>query len=149
MADLKKVFATSKEKENEGVWTDDLGDGLKLKIARMKNPRFRKMYERMTKPYKRQIRLGTLPEETEIDIICKCISQTVLLDWQNLSVDGKKQDYNQDNAYKILKNPEIGDFRDFVVDLANDIELFREEDLEDSEKNLQSGSTGKLTGEST
>ena len=77
MADLRKTYATDVEKEHDGVWSDDLGDGLKLKIARLKNPQFRKLYQRLTNPYERQIRNRTPGDETENRILSQCLAKTI------------------------------------------------------------------------
>lgn len=147
--DLRKTYGTNSELESEGVWTQDLGEGLHLKLARLKNPKFRKMYQRLTKPYERQIRNRTLSEKIEEDIITKCLVETVVLDWKGLVLDGKELTYSKENASKLFSDPDLSDFRDLVVDLANDAELFREEHLEDAEKNLLPGSDGTLSGEAT
>ncbi len=147
--DIRKNYGTSPKLELEGAWTEDLGGGLKLKLARLKNPKFQKMYSRMMKPYQRQVRNGTLDTEVEERIITKCVVETVLLGWENLMLDGKIQEYSKENALRILSDPALSDFRDLVVDLANDSQLFREEMLVESEKNLSSGSDGKLNGENT
>jgi hypothetical protein len=147
MADLRKTYATDIEKEQDGVWSDDLGDGLKLKVARLKNPGFRKLYQRLTKPYERQIRNRTLDDAVENSILSQCLAKTVLLDWQKLVLDGVELTYSHENALKVLSDPGLSDFRDVVVDLANDAELFRNENLEDAEKNLLPGSSGTSSGE--
>lgn len=149
MADLRKNFGTSEQLQNEGAWTNDLGEGLKLKLARLRNPDFRKMYQRALKPYQQQIRRGTLDPAIEEGIINRCVAETVLLDWKNLSLDGKEIPFSKENALRILSDPDLTDFRDLVVDLASDSELFREENMEEAAKNLSSGSAGTQNGENT
>ncbi|MFZ8393380.1 hypothetical protein ACO1MB_14085, partial [Staphylococcus aureus] len=77
-----------------------------------------------------------------------CLAKTVLLDWQNLKLNGQEVPYSEAQALQILNDPKLADFRDQVVDLASDAELFREEHLEQAEKNLSSGSVGTSNGES-
>lgn len=149
MADIRKIYATNVNKETEGAWSQDLGDGLRLKVARLKNPNFRKLYQRLTKPYERQIRNRTLDDATENSILVQCLAKTVLLDWKKLVLDGVELPYSVENAVKVLGDAELSDFRDLVVDLANDAELFREEHLEDAEKNSSAGSSGTSNGENT
>ena len=149
MADLRKTYATDVEKEQDGVWSDDLGDGLKLKVARLKNPQFRKLYQRLTRPYERQIRNRTLDDAVENSILSQCLAKTVLLDWQKLVLDGVELTYSHENALKVLNDPSLTDFRDLIVDLSNDAELFRSQNLEDAEKNLQPGSSGTSNGDNT
>ena len=149
MNDLHAQYATDPIKEIEGVWTDDLGGGLQLRIARLKNPNFRKLYQKLTKPYERQIRNRTLDDATENAILAKCLAKTVLLDWKNMKVAGEIIPYSYEAALKILSDDTLGDFRDQVVDLANEVELFRAEQMEEAEKNLPAGSNGISNGENT
>ncbi len=149
MNDLHARYATDPIKEIEGVWTDDLGGGLQLRIARLKNPNFRKLYQKLTKPYERQIRNRTLDDATENAILAKCLAKTVLLDWKNMKVVGEVIPYSYEAALKILSDDTLGDFRDQVVDLANEVELFRAEQMEEAEKNLPAGSNGTSNGENT
>ena len=149
MTDIRKIYATDTTKENEGVWSQDLGGGLRLKIARLKNPHFRKLYQKLTKPYERQIRNKTLDDAVENSILAQCLAKTVLLGWENFVLDGVALEYTEPNALKVLSDITLTDFRALVVDLASDAELFRQEHLEDAEKNLSPGSNGTLSGENT
>ena len=149
MTDIRKLYATNVNKETEGAWSQDLGDGMRLKVARLKNPNFRKLYQRLTKPYERQIRNRTLDDATENSILAQCLAKTVLLGWEKLVLDGEELPYSTDAALKILKDDGLADFRDLVVDLASDAELFREESLEQAEKNLPAGSSGTSNGANT
>lgn len=148
MADLRKLYGTNTKLENEGSKID-LGDGLSVTITRLKNPQFRKMYANLTKPYERQMRQNTLSEEIQNKILTQCLIETVVMNWSGLTLDDKEIPYSKENAYKILSDPELADFRDLIVDLAGDAQNFREELLEESEKNLQNGSDGKLNGDDT
>lgn len=149
MSDLLSLYATDVEKENQGVWTDDLGGGLRLKVARLRNPNFKQLYAKLTKPYERQIRARTLDEVTENRILNQCLSKTVLLDWENLTLAGQILEYSTENALKVLNDPRLQDFRDLVVDLASDAQFFRDESLGQAEKNLPSGSDGASNGAPT
>ncbi len=135
MADLRKQYGINISKATDGTWTEDLGDGLKLKIARLKNPNFQREYNRLTQPYQRQIRTGKLDPKIEEKIATECLAEAVLLDWENLELDNKKLPYSKENALKVLSDPTLSDFRDFIVELATNFELFREEELEEAEKN--------------
>nr|BDD45286.1 hypothetical protein 8 [bacterium] len=148
MADLRSKFGTNTDLENEGVWMD-LGSGIKVKIARIKNPKFRKMYERLTRPHERQIRQGTLDSDIMEKIVCQCLAKTVLLDWDGIELDGKKFPYSPENSLKLMQDDGLSDFRDQIADLAGSADIFREEDLQDAEKNLPAGSGGKSGGGST
>ena len=149
MSDLLSLYATDVEKEQQGVWTDDLGGGMRLKIARLRNSNFKQLYQKLTKPYERQIRARTLDEATENRILNQCLAKTVLLGWENLTYAGQKLEHSLENALSVLSDPRLVDFRDLVVDIASDAQFFRDESLEQAEKNLPSGLDGASNGEPT
>lgn len=118
--------------EEEGVWRD-IGDGARLKIARLGNPAYKAEWEKRSKPYKRQIRNDSLPTEKANELLYQCLARAVLLDWDGLDEDGQPVPYSRENAVRLLR--EIRDFRDLVVSLADDAEAYRREAIEDAEGN--------------
>ena len=123
---------TDPELEREGVWVDYRG-GSRIKIARIHNPNFTRAYDAAIKPHKRKQRAGTLETEVETTIFCKCISKTILLDWEGFTKNGKPWKYSAENAYQLLEDKI--DFRNEVVEFATTEEIFHREFNEDSEKN--------------
>lgn len=130
--DISK-FQTNKSAEEEGVWVDVDGNGTKIKVARINNPRYKKYFQKITKPYKRQIRNGTLAEELAEKLLVDALANTILIDWQGFTRGGEPFPYSVDNARSFLQ--ESADFRDFVSDAANEMENFRAEELEDARGN--------------
>ena len=130
--DISK-FQTNKSLEEEGVWVDVDGNGTKIKVARINNPRYKKYFQKITKPYKRQIRNGTLAEELAEKLLVDALANTILLDWQGFTKEGADFPYSVDNARSFLQ--ESADFRDFVSDAANEMENFRAEGLEEARGN--------------
>ena len=61
------------------------------------------------------------------------MAKCILLDWKGLQEDGKDLPYSYDNAVRILT--EYRDLRDYVSDIANEIETFKLEEDEEAEKN--------------
>jgi len=121
-------FATDLGLEEDGVWMD-IGDGASLKVARVGNPRYRKRIAQLTKPYKRQIRSDTLPEDLSDELVLKAFSETILLDWKGIEDDkGKAIKYSQEAAYKLLSG--LRDFRSLVAEIAMEQEAFRAEEAE-------------------
>jgi len=129
--DLKR-FATDKNAEIEGVWVK-LDEGVELKIARMGNEKFNELFRKYSRPYKRAIRNGTLSDSIAEDILLKCMSEAILLDWKGLEEDGVPLEYTKENAYRVLKEYEV--LRDFVTSCAEDFELFKKQEDEEAEKN--------------
>lgn len=130
--DISK-FQTSKSAEEEGIWVDVDGNGTKVKVARINNARYKKYFQKITKPYKRQIRNGTLAEELAEKLLVDALANTILLDWKGFTKDGEDFLYSVDNARSFLQ--ESADFRDFVSDAANEMENFRGEELEEARGN--------------
>ena len=133
--DLGK-FRTDRAREDEGVWTD-IGDGARLKLARIGNRRYRELVQRVFRPHRRALRSGTLPEETSEALMSDVIAETVLLGWDGLLLDGRPVPYAPERARAVLADPAMRDFRDMVVELAGDMEMYRQQDLEDAEKKLR------------
>jgi hypothetical protein len=130
--DISK-FQTSKSAEEDGIWVDVDGNGTKVKVARINNARYKKYFQKITKPYKRQIRNGTLAEELAEKLLVDALANTILLDWKGFTKDGEDFLYSVDNARSFLQ--ESADFRDFVSDAANEMENFRGEELEEARGN--------------
>ncbi|HWM89404.1 MAG TPA: hypothetical protein VN493_01410 [Thermoanaerobaculia bacterium] len=130
--DISK-FQTNKSAEEEGIWVDVDGNGTKVKVARINNARYKKFFQKITKPYKRQIRNGTLAEELAEKLLVDALANTILLDWKGFTKGGEDFPYSVDNARSFLQ--ESADFRDFVSDAANEMENFRAEELEEARGN--------------
>ena len=130
--DISK-FQTNKSAEEEGIWVDVDGNGTRVKVARINNARYKKYFQKITKPYKRQIRNGTLAEELAEKLLVDALANTILLDWKGFTKGGEDFPYSTDNARSFLQ--ESADFRDFVSDAANEMENFRAEELEEARGN--------------
>ena len=132
MGDVKKIFGTNKVAEIEGKW-NDIGDGIELLVARIGNPEYQKEFQRISKPHKRALRRGSLNDEVAERLLTKVMAKNILLDWKGLEEDGVAVPYNYDNAVRILT--EYKDLRDYVSDIANEMESFKAEEDEEAEKN--------------
>lgn len=143
--ELKKV-AIDTEAASKGVWIS-VGDDAELLIARWDNPEFAKMVRKRVKKYSRLS--GDITESKEADReLADLLSKTVLLNWRNLTLGGVPFPYTQENAYKLLFEPEYVEFRDLVVRLSQDASNFRTASVEEAAGNLPSTSAGGQSGES-
>jgi len=129
--DIKKIFSTDSKAEQEGVWVD-LDKKTAIKVARSGNPKFQKLFRKLTKPYTRAMRSGTLNDDIAEKILIQCLAETILLDWKGIEEDGKKVPYSVEKAIEYLG---IKDFRDFVVSCADDFALYKAEQDEETAKN--------------
>ena len=134
MADVKKLFGTDSTKEQEGV-VHEMGDGLKMRIARIGNPKYQKRFQAISKPHRRAIRRGTLADEVAEKLLIQCLSETIVLGWEGLEENGKEVPYSLENCIRILTAyPEL---RNYVNDIANELEGYQAEDDEEGAENLK------------
>ena len=134
MADIKVLFGTDKVKEKDGVW-QDMGDGLKMRIARIGNPKYQKRFEALSKPHRRALRRGTLSNEIAEKLLIQCMSETIVLDWEGIEENGEEIQFSVENATRILTDyPEL---RKYVEDIANEMEGYKADDDEETIDNLK------------
>ncbi|MDH3377783.1 MAG: hypothetical protein OEQ39_12615 [Gammaproteobacteria bacterium] len=120
------TFATDLDLEEKGVWVD-IGDGGKLLIARLGNPRYQEAVRRLSKPHKTQIRNKTISEDLSDELLLKAMAESILLDWKGLEDDkGKVIKYSTETAFQLLRD--LRDFRNLVVELATEQAAFRREE---------------------
>ena len=120
----------------KGVWvTNAMGD-MDILIAATGNKQYTEMLRHLTKPYKRTI--STLGDDFLKDLQNQCVAKTVLLGWRNMESEDSTEEnpkyieYTPDIAYETLKDPENYEFREVVLALAEEEEVFRKESVEDA-----------------
>lgn len=131
--DLAEVKVSNKA-QNEGVWVDYDGETSFL-IARMGNPKFKARFTALMAPHQRRFDAGKLSQEMQSQIMAKAVSETILLGWKGLKMDGKEITYSADKAFDILNDPTAEEFLALILEYAQDNERFRNEQLEESAKN--------------
>lgn len=111
---------------DKGVWTE--WNGSKFLVAHISNMKFQKMLARLQQPHRKKLEQGSLDPQTNRDILCKAMSETVLLDWKDVgSVSGDQVPYNAQNAFHALQmDPE---FRDYIADFATQMANYRSTEL--------------------
>ncbi len=141
-------FKTDQKRCVEGVWVA-LDEETEIKIARYNNPQFRELMQKKLAPYKTLVRANRLGEDLAEKIMVEAYVETILLDWKNLLVDGQKVPYSKETAKKILQDSKYSDFRELVVQLSQDMELFRSEEVEETVKKFPNTSSGASSGVAT
>lgn len=126
MMDLRQNFGTDPTKSVEGVW-HEVGKGVRVKVARLSNPKAVAMRDRLLKPYAKLSRKGKLPDDVIEDVARKVMAEHVLVDWEGIELDGEPLPYSKENVIKVLADESLADFYDFVAELANDADSYREE----------------------
>jgi hypothetical protein len=129
--DIDNAFANP-EAETDGVWID-YRDGSKVKLARLGNKKFRRVYEGLLKPHLRKQRDGTLDSDIENNLVCKAFAKSILLDWDGFTQKGKPLKYSEDVAYDLLVRSM--DFRNDISELSQTEETFHLELADEAEKN--------------
>jgi hypothetical protein len=129
-------IATSKDDvqdEIDGVWIEYQEEDCKLLIARMGNPKNRKAYERAQAKYKSRGRRKDLTPDQNIEVLARCLSESILLDWEGImDMQGKALEYSREAAYQALRWDL--DLRLFVSEQADISENFRAEEVEKTGK---------------
>lgn len=137
---LHEQFAINRSKENDGVEIQygPNADGSipTFIISRMgkSNKKYTKALEAATRPYRRQIELGTLSNEVADSLFMPVFVDTVLKGWQNVK-DRNENDlvFNRASALQLLG--ELPELYDDLQEKAKSAALFRDESLEDEAKN--------------
>ena len=126
-------FKIDGKMETEGVWVPS-GGGLELKIARIGNLQYQNYMRKIGKPYSRQLRHGHVDASVLDDLTMRSVAKHILLGWRNLQdADGKDIEHSAEKALELLK--EYRGLYEMVLEIANDAELFRQEEKEDSKGN--------------
>lgn len=144
--DIYSLLKTDAEKEAKGVEVD-IGDGIKIRVARFNNEEFQSYWEAITKPFRRQIENNTISKEDLRELMIDAISETVLLGWSGVKVKGKEFPYSKDNAMTLLRD--LKEFRDIVSEESRRFEHFRAQDMEDDKGNSKRSSAGSSSGDRT
>jgi len=144
---LSKQFATDTAKEVEGVviqfGQNDDGSVPGFHISRMSkaNTRYTRALEAATRPYRRQIEMGTLANDVAERVFMGVFVDTVLKGWENVEladVTGNENDtgfapFNRANALSLFgRLPEL---YDDLQNQAKSAAMFKEEAQEAEAKN--------------
>jgi len=141
--DVTKTFGIDPKAETEGVWFN-LGEGGKVKIARVNSPSYKRSFQSKVKSYQQALQSKVLDEVTAEMILVEVIQDTILMDWRNFTIDGEELVYSKENAIMMLTRFSV--FRDFVVASAEQMNVFKLKQQEEVEGNLGEPSTGSSSG---
>lgn len=69
------------------------------------NKEWRRLYDKLTKPYRRYMRKndGNLPTEKSDEIHIECMAKTLLKDWRGITADGEAVPYSPEAATELLE----------------------------------------------
>lgn len=127
-------YRTETELEQGGVVLD-FGD-YSVKIARAggANLRFARVFEALTKPFRRAIQNETLSEDKAKDIAYQSYAEAIVLGWTNMKGrDGKEIPFSKENVIALFRD--LPEFFLTIQQEAQRISNFRREAQKDEAKN--------------
>lgn len=139
---LHKQFKTSSLKENEGVkieFVEAMNEDNTVPtfiISRMgkSNKIYSKALEAATRPYRRQVELGTMKNEVAENLFMGVFVDTILKGWVNVQDEkGKEIPFSKEAAISLLT--ELPDVYERLQDEAKLSANFRDDALEGEAKN--------------
>lgn len=139
---LHKQFKTNSAKENEGVEIEfpeaqnDDGSIPVFVISRMgkSNKAYSKALEAATRPYRRQVELGTMKNDVAESLFLGVFVDTVLRGWKHVQdEEGNEIPFNRDSAKALLE--ELPDVYERLQEEAKISSNFRDSSLEAEAKN--------------
>lgn len=134
MANIESI-KTSEDKEENGVWVD-FAEGISLKIARARNPKYQELLRNLIEPKRVEIRNDKVSIEDLNGVLLQVRAKTILLDWKDIEDnEGKPISYSPEKALEFFKDPELRDFYEFVVVISENADQFKKDLIKDSEKN--------------
>lgn len=137
---LFKQFGTDAAAETAGVKVEFGPNEDKtvptFHLSRMgkSNKRYSKALELATRPYRRQIELGTMSNDVADKLFLEVFVSTILLGWDNVQDrEGKAMAFTKENAVELMG--QLPELYDDLQEKAKSAALFRETALEDEAKN--------------
>ena len=127
------AFAIDVAKEEAGIW-ESVGD-MEFLVARAGNTEWKKLYKRLEAiTFGPAYRKKEKDPEKELDVLIKCLAHTAILDWKNVTLDGKPLKYTKELAYDILSDKRFKLLTEELLDLALNQERFKEDMMVEDEK---------------
>lgn len=142
--DLKKTRIDT-DLAKDGVWVP-LDAETRLKIAQWLNPNHRKYLQRLLDPHKRALRLDNMDQSLMEQMEADAIAKAVLVGWEGLKDNGKELKYSHAEAMRLLTDPELTWFLDFVREQAQSLSNFRDAEVEDEVEAVGKPSSGSSIG---
>ncbi len=127
LSSIKRDVAAAED----GVWVTGALGNLDLLIAAVGNKQYTTMLRKLMKPYKRNYE--NMEDSVFVGLQNKCLAKTVLLGWRNMEAEEDGQpdiEYSSEQAYTLLADPENHKFRETVLALAEEEEVFNKEAVE-------------------
>ena len=115
-------FSTDTDAEEMGRWVD-FGDGIRIRIRRIRSQKSIEVRKELDKPYANDLRRGALADSVAEDLLIKQVAAGVISAWEGIDIGDGDLPYTPDNAYKVLKL--LPDLRDEILQVSMSAESFR------------------------
>lgn len=116
-----------------GAWGQFSGS--KFLIAHLSSIRFQRALAQLQQPYRKKIEAGTMDPKVSKELMCQAMAKGLLLDWDNVGdASGNQVTFSVEAATKALMNN--AEFREFVSEFSQNLENFREQEMEEVGKSL-------------
>ena len=116
------------EAAEEGVWIEEVYEGLSVKVARNGNRAASKLTKALFKPHQAQYERNKssvsdkIFEGIQLTVLC----QALIKDWKGLEDDeGNEIPFSPEKAREILSDDANRDFREVIQSLTEEQEVFR------------------------
>ena len=138
LSGFKAEYGINQVKAEEGVWKKlALLPGVEVCVRRQGNKEYQKyLRKHLYKPFQRQFREGTVEQEIMDAVITKATCKYILVDWRGFK-DGEGNDvpFSYEEAHAILSNPELEPLKNEIIEISQNDEYFRIEEIKAAEKN--------------
>jgi len=138
--DLFTKFAQDPAKLKEGVWiniSDAEGVPGRIKVGRYGSPAYNDALKRHALEMKREVNDSKNLTEAEWDeVATRAAAETLILDWEDITLNGQEVKYSYELALKILQMEEMETFRNFIQIHSMNSANFALADTEELSKKL-------------
>lgn len=131
-------LALDLNKDDDGV-EFDFGEGLRIWIARARNPQHVDAQERYMRPHKFKIQKGVdLPEDLSNKLLGCIVADGLIRHWDGLEDDkGNPIPYDPRKARDFMCDPQFQELRNQIMSIANEAKLFYQEEQEKDKEVLK------------
>lgn len=131
------IFKTDPDKEVQGVWKDIefRGQTGKFKIARAGNPVFNRIFTRIKNSRTFVDDDSQSAKDHDDEALTHALAEAILMDTDEIELDGEVIDYTPELGYKILSDPAFSELKNQIAIAAGNFEHYAVVKLEALEKN--------------
>lgn len=135
--------------DHEPPLTEDGEPDGRIRVARAGNPKARAFSRKSARKYRNLARRsgGDLPDHIVMEQLRKQYAQTILLDWEGVEIEGEEPDYDPDLGERVFEADP--DFLDTVINIANEAQAFRSDEIAEDAEAVGNVSSGKPDGAPT